>query len=110
MIRDTLGEESGGSGSCTPALVTSPDVLFPSMSGQPLIAHGVTGEGVTTVRLETTNGNVDVNVTSLDSLGIPTGAFAVAVPPGAEVRSFVALDDDGNEIGRVVGPAAPAQD
>jgi hypothetical protein len=76
------------------------------MSGEPLVAHGVTSREVTSVRLETTAGNVDVAVSSLASLGVSSGAFAVAVPAGSEVRFFVALDEDGNEIGRAVGPAA----
>ncbi|MEJ7753970.1 MAG: hypothetical protein WKF38_02195, partial [Candidatus Limnocylindrales bacterium] len=74
------------------------------MSGQPLIAHGVTTEGVATVRLETTTGNVDVSATSLASLGVPAGGWAVAVPSGAEVIFFVGLDGDGVEVGRSVGP------
>jgi hypothetical protein len=106
MVRDTPGEDSDVSGSCGPAVVPEPGIVFASMSGEPLMAHGVTSREVTSVRLETTAGNVDVAVSSLASLGVSSGAFAVAVPAGSEVRFFVALDEDGNEIGRAVGPAA----
>ena len=105
-IRERPGDESGGGAACGPRLMPEPGI-FPAMSGEPLIAHGATSEEVATVRLETTAGNVDVSVTSLASLGIPAAAFAVAVPAGSDVIYFVALDADGREVGRAVGPAAP---
>ncbi len=108
-IRERPGDESGGGAACGPRLMPSPGI-FPSMSGEPLIAHGVTSEEVATVRLETTTGNVDVSATSLASLGVPAGGWAVAVPSGAEVIFFVGLDGDGVEVERSVGPAAPSVD
>lgn len=105
--RDRPGQDSGGGGACGPVAVPDQEIVFASMSGQPLVAHGLTSDQVATVRLETTGDDVDVDVSSLAALGVPTRAFAVAVPPGTEVKYFVALDADGAEIGRAVGPAAP---
>jgi hypothetical protein len=105
--RERPGQDSGEGGGCGPVAVLDQDAVFASMSGQPLVAHGLTSEEVVTVRLETTGDDVDVEVSSLAALGVPARAFAVAVPPGTEVESFVALDADGVEIGRAVGPAAP---
>ncbi len=102
MTRDTPGGDSDVSGACGPAVSPEPGFVYASMSGEPLIAHGVTTVGVATVRLETTAGNVDVTVTSLASLGVSNSAFAAAVPSGAEVIHFVALDEDGVEVGRSV--------
>lgn len=106
VTRVTQGQGSGVDGACGPARGSEPGFVFTAMSGEPLVAHGVTSREVTSVRLETTAGNVDVAVSSLASLGVSSGAFAVAVPAGSEVRFFVALDEDGIEIGRAVGPAA----
>jgi len=105
--RERAGQDSGSGGACGPAVVPAGDVLFAAMSGQPLIAHGVASEDVAKVRLETTGDDVDVDVSSMTALGVSARAFAAAVPPETEVVFFVALDEDGNEIGRVVGPAAP---
>ncbi|MDQ3553629.1 MAG: hypothetical protein M3395_04380 [Chloroflexota bacterium] len=109
MVGDRSGEDTRG-GACGPAGTSEPGIVFASMSGQPRVAHGVTGAEVATVRLETTGGDVDVAVSSLASLGVSRRAFAVAVPSGAEVIYFVALDVEGVEVGRSVGPAAPTLD
>jgi hypothetical protein len=105
--RDRPGRDSGEGGGCGLVAMLDQDAVFAAMSGQPLVAHGLTSDEAVTVRLETTGDDVDVEVSSLSAIGVPARAFAVAVPPGTEVESFVALGADGVEIGRAVGPAAP---
>jgi hypothetical protein len=48
IVVDRSSEDSAGGGACASDQVTEPGIVFASMSGQPLIAHGVTTEGVAT--------------------------------------------------------------
>ena len=98
----------GGSSGCGPA--EARDVfLLATGAGRPFVAHGIVRDDVDRVRLELVTGDsVDVPAVSLEPLGLTARAFAARVPRLEDIVWYVALDDDGRELGRVAGPAAPA--
>jgi hypothetical protein len=106
-VRQLPGHETGTSGACGSGLAPDHGILFTSLSGDPLVAHGVVREDVVRIRLETTRDDLDVDVVPLGAMGVPARAFAAAVPSDSDVESFVAFDAEGRELQRAIGPGTP---
>jgi hypothetical protein len=99
----------GGSSGCGPVSALSRDaIVLATGGGRPFVAHGIVRGDVDRVRLELVTGDsIDVTVVSLEPLGLTARAFAARVPRPEDIVWYVALDDDGRELGRAPGQAAP---